>query len=108
VPSDDPAYDQFSGFTSMDDLVAGLLTLHGGLERGEHHTTNRVRSIEISGEGGEGGTLDVSLEGPPYPVLLKRAGGAGTLSFTDWDKPFPLKAPARGDTVDYGEQLPTS
>lgn len=108
VPQGDPAYDQFSGFTNMDVLVAGLLTLHGGLERGEHRTTKGVRSIEISGEGGEGGTLDVSLEGTPYPVLLRRAGGAGTLSFTEWDKPFPLKAPAKSDTVDYGEQLPTS
>ncbi len=57
---------------------------------------------------GAGGSLDVSLEGTPYPPRLVRAGSAGTLSLSDWNKDFALEEPAEDDTLDYGKQLPTS
>jgi hypothetical protein len=50
--------------------------------------------------------LDVSLEGTPYPLQLVRAGGAGTLTLADWGKDFPLVAPDKDRTVDYGSRLP--
>jgi len=37
-----------------------------------------------------------------------RAGEAGTLTFSSWGADFPLEKPAKGDTLDYGKQLPTS
>lgn len=33
---------------------------------------------------------------------------AGTLQLTDWGKDFTLREPGKGDTVDYGAQLPAS
>jgi hypothetical protein len=50
----------------------------------------------------------VSLEGEPYPLRLQRAGGAGTLTFSAWDKDFALTEPQKDETVDYGRQLPAS
>ncbi|MET7684088.1 hypothetical protein [Streptomyces sp. NPDC005423] len=108
VPQEDPAYKRFSGFTDKDVLLDGLLTLHGTLATAGHHEQSGVRTIRISGDKGSGGTLDVSLEGTPYPLRLVRAGGAGTLTFTAWGENFDLTRPAPGDTVDYGRQLPSS
>jgi hypothetical protein len=108
VPAGDPSYKKFSGFTDKDLLLGDLLTLHGSLDKDGHHEQGGVRTIRITGDKGSGGTLDVSLEGTPYPLRLVRAGGAGTLSFSAWGQDFALEEPAKGETVDYGKQLPTS
>ncbi|MDL5203650.1 hypothetical protein [Streptomyces sp. ALI-76-A] len=108
VPQGDPSYKKFSGFTDMDVLLDGLLTLHGTVATDGRHQQAGVRTIRITGDDGSGGTLDVSLEGTPYPVRLVRAGGAGTLTFSAWGKDFPLAEPDEDETVDYGKQLPTS
>ncbi|GAA5043113.1 hypothetical protein [Streptomyces sp. SID10815] len=108
VPQGDPSYQRFSGFTDKKALLDGLLTLHGTLATDGRHEASGVRTIRLTGAGGTGGTLDVSLEGSPYPLRLQRAGGAGTLGFSEWNKDFPLTQPAKDQTVDYGKQLPTS
>ncbi|MGW2957566.1 hypothetical protein ACWDGI_03615 [Streptomyces sp. NPDC001220] len=108
VPQGDPSYKKFSGFTDKDLLLSGLLTLHGSLSTDGHHEQSGTPTIRIAGDGGSGGTLDVSLKGKPYPLRLERAGGAGTLTFTDWGRSFSVTEPKKGETVDYGKQLPTS
>lgn len=108
VPQGDPAYKKFSGFTDKDVLLGGLLTLHGTLATDGHHSQSGTRTIRITGDKGAGGTLDVSLEGKPYPLSLTRAANAGTLRFSDWGKTFTVTQPPKSDTVDYGRQLPTS
>ncbi|MET7289717.1 hypothetical protein [Streptomyces sp. NPDC005573] len=108
VPQGDPAYKKFSGFTDKSLLLNGLLTLHGKLAADSRHEQSGTRTIRVTGDNGSGGTLDVSLEGTPYPLRLVRAGSAGTLTFSDWGKDFPAAEPAKADTVDYGRQLPSS
>lgn len=108
VPQGDPAYKKFSGFTDKAVLLDGLLTLHGKLATDGHHDQSGTRTIRITGDAGSGGTLDVSLQGKPYPLRLVRAGSAGTLRFSDWGKDFTVTEPAKSETVDYGKQLPTS
>ncbi|MDI9883513.1 hypothetical protein QMZ92_03625 [Streptomyces sp. HNM0645] len=106
VPEDDPAYKQLRGFTDMNVLLDGLLGLHGKLSKGDRATVGGVRTIEIMGGEGNGGTLAVSLEGKPYPLQLDRAGDAGVLTLGEWGQDFPLEAPDKDETVDYGRQLP--
>ncbi|GAA3976605.1 hypothetical protein GCM10022384_28310 [Streptomyces marokkonensis] len=108
VPQSDPVYKKFSGFTDKDVLLEGVLALHGKVETDGRHEQAGVRTVRITGGEGSGGSLDVSLEGTPYPLRLVRAGSGGTLSFSDWNKDFALKEPAKDDTLDYGKQLPTS
>lgn len=108
VPTDDPAYKRFSGFTDKNVLLNSLLTLHGTLSTEGHHEQSGTRTIRITGDQGSGGTLDVSLEGTPYPLRLVRAGDAGTILLSDWGKDFTLKEPDEKSVVDYGKQLPTS
>ncbi|MEL3947406.1 MULTISPECIES: hypothetical protein [Streptomyces] len=107
VPAGDPAYRQLSGFTDKDLMLDGTLALHGKLSKGERSDSGTRRVIKIAGDEGAGGTLDVSLEGEPYPLRLQRAGGAGTLRLTEWGKEFVLEEPGKDETVDYGKQLPT-
>jgi len=108
IPAGDPSYAKFSGFTDKDLLLDGLLTLHGSLSKDGHHEHSGTRTIRITGDKGGGGTLDVSLAGEPYPLLLQRAGSAGSLAFSSWGRDFELAEPEKGDTVDYGKQLPAS
>ncbi|MFI8087330.1 hypothetical protein ACIF9R_03300 [Streptomyces sp. NPDC086080] len=108
VPQGDPSYKKFIGFTDKGVLLSGLLTLHGELATDGHHEQAGVRTIRVTGDEGSGGTLDVSLEGKPYPLRMVRAGRAGTLTFSAWGTDFPLQQPAKDDTLDYGKKLPTS
>ncbi|BFO15076.1 hypothetical protein SHKM778_14640 [Streptomyces sp. KM77-8] len=108
VPGTDPSYKKFIGFTDKNVLLDGLLTLHGTLATDGRHEKSGVRTIRVTGDDGSGGTLDVSLEGRPYPVRLVRAGKAGTLTFSDWGTDFDLEKPAEDETLDYGQELPTS
>ncbi|MGW0611060.1 hypothetical protein [Streptomyces sp. NPDC002788] len=108
VPQGDPSYKKFSGFTDKGVLLDGLLTLHGALATDGHDEQGGVRTIRVTGDKGSGGTLEVSLEGKPYPLRLERAGGAGILTFSAWGQDFALKEPEKSETVDYGKQLPAS
>ncbi|PNG17712.1 hypothetical protein, partial [Streptomyces cahuitamycinicus] len=73
VPKGDPSYKKFSGFTDKGLLLDGLLTLHGTLATDGHDEEAGVRTIRVTGDKGSGGTLEVSLEGKPYPLRLERA-----------------------------------
>ena len=107
VPADDPSYKQLRGFTEMDQLLRGLIGLHGDVVKGDRDQIGGVRTVKVKGgEGGEGGTLDVALEGSPYPLQFARGGGAGLVVLSEWDKDFPLAEPEREETLDYGRQLP--
>ncbi|GAA2481094.1 hypothetical protein [Streptomyces gobitricini] len=107
VPEDDPSYKQLRGFTEMNVLLDGLLELHGGIVKGDRSKVGGIRTIKVAGgPKGEGGTLDVSLEGTPYPLRFARGGGAGVVVLSDWNKAFPLTAPSKDETLDYGRQLP--
>jgi hypothetical protein len=105
VPTGDPAYKQFSGFTDKKVLLDGLFVLDGELAIGDHRSVGGTRTIALTGAGGSGGTLDVSLEGKPYPLRYERAGGAGTLTLADWGKDFTLRAPDADHVVDYGKSV---
>ncbi|MEV6396895.1 hypothetical protein AB0M39_19270 [Streptomyces sp. NPDC051907] len=108
VPEGDPSYDQFRGFTDMDVLVEGLLGMQGELSKGDRTQVGGVRTIKVKAGDGAGGVLDVALVGKPYPIQFTRAGGAGVLTLGDWDVDFKLVEPSKGETVDYGRQLPKS
>ncbi|TVL94501.1 hypothetical protein CD790_02975 [Streptomyces sp. SAJ15] len=108
VPVGDPSYKQLSGFTDKGLLLDGLLGLHGEITVGNRGSVGGVRTIRISGGAGSGGSLDVSLEGDPYPLRLRRAGGAGVITLNDWNRDFTLAAPEKTQVVDYGQQIPAS
>ncbi|GAA4901871.1 hypothetical protein ACFPM3_28050 [Streptomyces coeruleoprunus] len=107
VPQDDPSYKQLRGFTEMNVLLRGLVVLHGDVTKGARDSIGGIRTIKVAGgEHGEGGTLDVALEGTPFPLQFARGGGGGVVVLSDWNRDFPLTAPTKEETLDYGRQLP--
>ena len=105
VPSGDPAYDQLSGFTQMDVLLEGLLVLSGERATGDRVEIAGVRSVQVLAAGGGGGSIAVALEGKPFPLRLRRAGGAGTVELDEWNRGFTVHAPDDDSVVDYGKQI---
>ncbi|MER8237045.1 hypothetical protein ACIRQY_03930 [Streptomyces sp. NPDC101490] len=107
VPQGDPSYNQLRGFTDMGLLLNGLTELHGEKVKGDRDQIGGIRTIKVKGGGdGEGGTLDVALDGDPYPLRFARGGGAGVVVLSEWNKSFPLAEPSKEETLDYGKQLP--
>ncbi|MFI0943985.1 hypothetical protein [Streptomyces sp. NPDC021020] len=106
VPPGDPAYQQFSGFTDKKVLLSDLFVVDGTLGVGDHRKVGDTKTIELTGS--EGGSLDVSLKGTPYPLRYQRAGGAGTLTLSDWGEDFTLAAPGKSQVVDYGKTVGTT
>jgi hypothetical protein len=103
VPTTDPAYRQFSGFTDKKTLLADLFVFDGTLQRGAHGTVDTTKTIALNGS--RGGSLDISLNGKPYPLRYQRAGNAGTLTLTDWAQDFTLTPPGKDAVVDYGKSV---
>ncbi|MFI8518626.1 hypothetical protein ACIGEZ_12495 [Streptomyces sp. NPDC085481] len=107
VPQDDPSYKQLRGFTDMGLLLDGLIGLQGDVVKGDRDKIGGIRTVNVKGgEDGEGGSLDVALEGTPFPLRFARGGGAGVVMLSEWDKDFPLAEPSKNQTLDYGKQLP--
>lgn len=105
VPHGDPAYKQLSGFTDMGVLLDGLLAMDGKRETGDRGQVSGVDTVRVKAGQGRGGTIDVSLDGSPYPLRLQRGGDAGTVQLAEWNEGFSLRAPSRNETVDYGKQI---
>ncbi|WP_405587165.1 hypothetical protein [Streptomyces sp. NBC_01190] len=103
VPGADPAYQQFSGFTDKKILLDGLFVLDGTLQVGDHGRVDTTKTIALNGS--KGGSLDVSLQGRPYPLRYQRAAAAGTLTLSDWGQDFTLTAPGKDAVVDYGKAM---
>ena len=103
VPTTDPSYRQFSGFTDKKVLLSDLFVFDGPVRTGDHRTVGSTKTIALDGQ--KGGSLDVSLKGTPYPLRYERPGGAGTLTLTDWGEDFHLAAPAKSEVVDYGKTV---
>jgi len=106
VPPGDPAYQQFSGLTDKKLLLSDLFVLDAPVTVGDHRKVNGTKTIALAGHGG--GSLDVSLQGTPYPLRYQRAGRAGTLTLSEWGQDFPLAAPDKADVLDYGKALGTA
>ncbi len=103
VPVGDPAYRQLSGLTDKKVLLDGLFSLGAHPSRGGHRSVDGTRTIAVSAGTG---TLDVSLQGTPYPLRYQpRSGRTGSLQLADWGQEFTLRAPRSGDVVDYGRQI---
>lgn len=105
VPHRDSAYRQLSGFTDMKRLLGGLLSMKGTRAKGPYGTVDGRRTVRVTADKGRGGTLDVSLNGTPYPLRVQRGGHSGTLRLTDWNKDFTLATPKKSQVVDYGARM---
>jgi hypothetical protein len=84
-------------FTNVDEL----LTSSGFLAKTPVKEVNGVQAVGLSDAGPDGGTLWISTEGEPYPLMIEGAsGGTDKMVFSDFGKTFDIKAPAKAEIVD--------
>ena len=81
--------------TSISGLFGRLLNQHGALSRGHRTTIGGRPALGIT-DRSRGGTLYVATTGTPYPLEIVKAGSnGGYVTFTGFDQPVALTAPAR-------------
>ncbi len=95
-----------ASLTDLRQLLDATLTEHGALVKGTPTTVAGRRAIPLM-DTSQGGTLYVSMTGPPYPVELVKAGAsAGRIVFDDWNKPTSVTAPTGALDIDQLQSTP--
>ena len=85
-----PDLASFVRLTDPNQLFQELLAHNGPATKGGKETVGGVETVRLTF--GSRGSLDVRLSGKPYPVRL--SGQHGSFTFSDWNKPVAVKAPA--------------
>lgn len=98
-----------SGFTDLADpgkIMDQLVKPGQKLSIGTAKTVAGKQTVAVvigpDANGGNGGTMYVSAQGTPYPLLVETAAGAkdqGTVTFSDFDAPVDIAEPAATDVV---------
>ena len=87
---------QLASFTNLSREVGLLLTSTGGVTKGQTTNLNGQPVIELKPSGKlYTGKLYIATTGEPYPLKLEKHGReTGTTTFTEWNKPVSVNAPA--------------
>ena len=97
-----PATGQFASIASLTNaqtLLNQLLSSHGTLAKGSTTTVAGQKVVAVN-DTTRGGTLYVATSGPPYPVVVTKAGAqGGRLLFDRYNEPVTLTAPANSIDV---------
>ncbi|MFD7710710.1 hypothetical protein [Streptomyces sp. NPDC059786] len=94
-----------TGFCDLDSVLGGAEDVHSNATRGKTTTVDGAPALVLHEKDGKDRyTLTVATEGKPY--LLKIVGDSATdpitLTFSDYEKPVPAKAPT-GKVLDLDE-----
>jgi hypothetical protein len=87
---------QLTTFTEMSGEISRLVHLEGALTKGPTTTINGQSVVELKQTTKiYTRSLYVATTGPPHPIeILLRGQVTGTTTFSEWDKPVTLTAPA--------------
>ena len=101
IATSTPEFASFASLANMRKLLDTVLVGHGTLEKGATTTIGGQQAIAVK-DTTRGGVLYVATGGKPYPLQITKSGSeAGTISFTAWDEPVSISAPA--NSVDLSE-----
>lgn len=88
--------------TNIPYLFRQLLTSHGKLAKAGRATVRGQEAVAVR-DTSAGATLYVAASGPPYPLkIVKHGAGGGHASFSDFNRPVSLKAPAHAVSLPSG------
>jgi hypothetical protein len=83
-----------AALTNFSQLLDQTLSSHGTLAKGATSTVAGQPVIELR-DTSHNGSLFVATTGKPYPVqIVKHGSETGHISFTNWNQPVSLAAPA--------------
>lgn len=97
APAGSGDFASFSALTDLHRMLTALLARHGALSKGAR-TTLRGRPVITVRDAAKGGTLYVATTGKPYPLQISNSSNGGQLSFSEFNQPVKLAAPA--DSID--------
>jgi hypothetical protein len=100
----DRSFASFGQLTSIKSLIGSLPKAHGTLTKGATSTLAGQSVIALTSS--KGGTLYVATTGQPYPLQVsKNSGGqTGKVTFSDFNKPFTITAPASSINIEQLEK----
>lgn len=83
-----------AALTNFGQLLNQTLTSQGALTKGPTSIVAGTPVIELR-DPARNGSLFVATTGKPYPIqIVKQGSETGHITFTDWNRPVPLSAPA--------------
>ena len=95
IPSTDSRFASFEQFTDKGKLFSSMLQAEGTVTKSGVRTYNGQKVVVLRDSDG-GGDLYIAASGKPYPVAIVSTGDKqGTITFTGWDEPVDVSAPAR-------------
>jgi hypothetical protein len=101
VPSADSRFASFEQFTDKGKLFSSMLQAEGTVTKSGTRRYNGQKVIVLRDSDG-GGDLYIAASGKPYPVAIVSTGDKqGTITFTGWDEPVDVSAPA--DAIDLSQ-----
>ncbi|SCG00227.1 MULTISPECIES: hypothetical protein [unclassified Streptomyces] len=97
-----PDAKDFVGFCALDELLAEFEDGDSIARKGPLTTVDGQQAITLNEtDGASDYTMYVATEGKPYLLkIVVKGKDAGTMAFTDFDKPVPAEVPADKDIVD--------
>jgi hypothetical protein len=103
APASNSAFARFVGLTDLSSRISLLLRSTGPLVKGATTTVQGQPAVELKQTGKLfTGTTAVATSGKPYPLqILKHGRESGQTTFTGWNAPVSLHAPA--DTVELSQ-----
>ena len=101
IPSTDSRFASFEQFTDKGKLFSSMLQAEGTVTKSGVRTYNGQKVVVLRDSDG-GGHLYIAASGKPYPVAIVSTGDKhGTITFTGWDEPVDVSAPA--DAIDHSQ-----
>ena len=93
----------YKSFTSMSEFFTGMLKPTGKVTKGAVQTIDGQRAIALT-DTSDGSLLYIALDGQPYPLKTSKSGAdGGSVTFSDWNKPGTVAAPAAADVVNLAK-----
>jgi hypothetical protein len=100
----DASFASFGELTSIKTLMGSLTQAHGTLTKGA--TSTLAGQPVIALQSSKGGTMYVATTGQPYPLQVsKNSGGqSGKVTFSEYNQPFTITAPANSINIEQLEK----
>jgi hypothetical protein len=101
APANGGRLAQLAAFTEMSGELGRLLSSTAPITKGATTTVNGQKAIELK-ESAQlfSGSLYIATTGKPYPIeLLKRGRESGQTTFSGWNAPVSLAAPANAIAI---------
>lgn len=100
MSADTPGLEPLLEFTDLSNGMGTVLKPKGKLTLGTPKAVDGKQTVALVDDDPKGGgTLYISAEGTPYPLLIESSAGKGTATFTEYDAPVTVTPPAASDVI---------